>query len=92
MIVGLFFLTVCSHNLLDCEVTEEIILSLSTHLLVGHLAPHLKKERQNITVKPDNNISYSLNAIRITYPKTSLYLCTLIYFIDTHSLQSNDYA
>lgn len=79
MIVGLFFHTVCSHNLLDCEVTEEIRLSPSTHLLAGHLAPHLKKEKQSITVKPDDNISYSLNAIRITYPKTSL-ICDLFYW------------
>lgn len=52
--------TVCSYNLVDCEVTGEIRLSSSTHLLAGHLASHLKKEKQNTSLSDMAMISLTM--------------------------------
>lgn len=56
--------TVCSYNLLDCEVMGEIRLSLSTHPLAGHLASHLKKEKQNASLSNMDDISCSLSLMQ----------------------------
>lgn len=59
-----------------------------THLLAGHLASHLKKEKQKQKISVSNRTSKYLECLQgnqHNHLKMSLCLCTLTYFIDIHS-------
>lgn len=74
--------TVCNYNLLDCEVTGEIRLASSTHLLAGHLASHLKKEKQNRSLSNMAMISLAvcLRCSQNNIPKNSFLFVSIHLF------------
>lgn len=82
---------VCSYNLVDCEVTGEIRLSSSTHLLAGHLASHLKKEKKNTSLS-DVAMIYLTMCLQCNQNQTQKQIfcwCTLTNFIEIHPLKGH---
>lgn len=86
MIVCLFLCIHCADII--CQTVrwqgEIRYLLPSTHLLAGHLASHLKKEKQNnITVKNDNKISCSISFMKSAQNTQNIpQKGTLTYFSD----------
>lgn len=73
--------TLCSNNLLDCEVTGGDWMSVAVHSPSGWpFGTSSESETKHMTVKHDNKISHSPY-----HPQISVQLHTLTYFIDIHS-------